>query len=246
LPDIADPQARSRPLTAEGAPSGAGRPSAADVTPTLRSALADLLPALSPPDVQAKAGVRVAEWPHVACIVLRGRAEDDGAFPRAVQAACGVALPTQPSTFAATASTVTLWVSPDEWWLLAPRVARDGLVTALRQATAGQHAQVADNSGGLACLHLAGPQHVTLLRHLSPYDFESLKVGRCVSTVLPKASVTVLRGSSDNDGVLLLFRRSFADWVWRLVERSAKPYGLAVCAPHELRAPGFAALHASR
>jgi sarcosine oxidase, subunit gamma len=241
LPDIADPQARSRPLIAEGAPSGAGRPSAAEFTPTLRSALADLLPALSPPDVQAKAGVRVAEWPHIACIVLRGRG-DDAVFLRAVQAACGVALPTQPSTFTATANTVTLWVSPDEWWLLAPRVARDGLVTALRQATAGQHAQVADNSGGLACLHLAGPQHVTLLRHLSPYDFESLKVGRCVSTVLPKAGVTVLRG--DDEGVLLLFRRSFADWVWRLVERSAKPYGLAVCAPHELAAPGFASLHA--
>jgi sarcosine oxidase, subunit gamma len=211
-------------------------------TPTLRSALADLLPALSPPDAQAKAGVRVAEWPHIACIVLRGRIEDDAAFPRAVQAACGIALPTQPSTFTATANTITLWVSPDEWWLLAPRVARDGLVTALRQATAGQHAQVADNSGGVACLHLAGPQHVTLLRHLSPYDFESLKVGRCVSTVLPKVGVTVLRG--DEDGVLLLFRRSFADWVWRLIERSSKPYGLAVCAPHELRAPGFAALHA--
>jgi sarcosine oxidase, subunit gamma len=49
----------------------------------------------------------------------------------------------------------------------------------LRQAIADQHAQVADNSGSLACLHLAGPQHVTLLRHLSPYDFEpSLTIGR--------------------------------------------------------------------
>lgn len=213
------------------------------VTPTLRSALADLLPTLSPPNAQAKAGVRVAEWPNIACIVLRGRA-DDALFLRAVQAACGVVLPAKPSTFTATANTMALWISPDEWWLLAPRVARDGLLTALRQATAGQHAQVADNSGGVACLHVAGPQHVSLLRHLSPYDIESLTVGRCVSTVVPKAGVTVLRG--DDDGVLLLFRRSFADWLWRLVERSAKPYGLAVCAPHELRAPGFAALHAGR
>jgi sarcosine oxidase, subunit gamma len=157
-----------------------------------------------------------------------------------VQAPCGVALPTQTSTFAATAHTVTLGISPDEWWLLAPRVARDGLIPALRHATMGLHAQVADNSSGLACLHLAGAQHVTLLRHLSPYDFDLLKVGRCVSTVFPKAGVTVLRG--DDEGVLLLFRRSFADWIWRLVERSAKPYGLAVCAPHELLAPGFPAL----
>ncbi len=210
------------------------------ISPTLRSALADLLPAPSSTEAQTKAGVRVAERPNIACIVLRGNA-DDAALLRAVQAACGVALPTQPCTFSATANTIALWISPDEWWLLAPRVARDGLVTALRQATVGQHAQVADNSGGIACLHVAGPQHVTLLRHLSPYDFESLKPGRCVSTVLPKAGVTVLRG--DDDGMLLLFRRSFADWVWRLVERSAKPYGLAVCAPRDLPASGCAALH---
>jgi hypothetical protein len=36
--------------------------------------------------------------------------------------------------------------------------------------------------------------------------------------------VTVLR---DDDGVPLLFRRSFADWIWRLVERSSKPCGVA-------------------
>jgi sarcosine oxidase subunit gamma len=209
------------------------------VKPTLRSALADCLPALSSPEVQARAGVRVAEWPNIACIVLRGRA-DDALFLRSVQAACGVTLPTQPGSTATTANTAALWISPDEWWLLAPRVARDGLVTALRQATAGVHAQVADNSGGLACLHIAGPQHVMLLRHLSPYDFERLGIGRCVSTVVPKAGVTVLRG--DDQGVLLLFRRSFADWIWRLVGRSARPYGLAVLAPQDLPAPGFAAL----
>lgn len=207
--------------------------------PVLRSALADCLPALSSPEVRAQAGVRVSECPNIACIVLRGCANDN-ALLSSVQAACGVALPMQPGTFSTTANTVVLWISPDEWWLLAPRVARDGLVTALRQATAGLHAQVADNSGGIACLNLAGPQHVMLLRHLSPYDFESLGIGRCVSTVVPRAGVTVLRG--DDQGVLLLFRRSFADWIWRLVERSARPYGLAVCAPHELPAPGFAAL----
>lgn len=208
-------------------------------TPALRSALADCLPALSPPDLQAQAGVRVAEWPSVACIVLRGRA-DDAAFLRAVQSASGVALPTQPCTVSTTANTVALWISPDEWWLLAPRVARDGLVTALRQTTATRHAQVADNSGGLACLRLAGPQHTLLLRHLTPYDPDELTIGRCVGSVIPKAQVTLVR--SDDAGVMLLFRRSFADWVWRLVERSARPYGLAVCTPSQLPAPAFSAL----
>jgi sarcosine oxidase, subunit gamma len=207
----------------------------------LRSPLGEHFAQLSAPGERERAGIRVAEWAHLGCLVLRGRA-DDSAFHVAVQGVLGMALPRQPSTFIAAAHSIALWISPDEWWLLLPRERRDATLAALHGATTGLFAQVLDNSGSLACLHLAGPQHVTPLRHLSPYDFESLGIGGCVSTVFPKASVTVLRG--DDDGVLLLFRRSFADWIWRLVERSAEPYGLARCAPSDLAAPGFAALQA--
>ena len=209
--------------------------------PLLRSPLGEHFARPSSPDERESAGIRVAEWAHLGCIVLRGRA-DDSAFHAAVQGVLGVALPRQPSTFVTSAHSIALWISPDEWWLLLPREQRDATLAALRSATAGLFAQVLDNSGSLACLHLAGPQHVTLLRHLSPYDFESLAIGGCVSTVFPRAGVTVLRG--DDSGVLLLFRRSFADWIWRLVERSAAPYGLALCAPRDLPAPGFAVLRA--
>ena len=63
------------------------------------NALANAARARQGEGAQARAGVRVAEWPAIACIVLRGRA-DDGAFLRSVQAACGVTLPTQPGTTA--------------------------------------------------------------------------------------------------------------------------------------------------
>lgn len=208
----------------------------------LRSPLGEHFAQLSPPDARERAGIRVAEWAHLGCLVLRGRA-DDSAFHTAVQGVLGAALPRQPSTFVVAAHSVALWISPDEWWVLLPRERRDATLAALHSATTGLFAQVLDNSGSLACLHLAGPQHVTLLRHLSPYDFESLGIGGCVSTIFPKASVTVLRG--DDNGVLLLFRRSFADWIWRLVERSALPYGLALCAPPDLPAPAFAVLRAN-
>jgi len=33
----------------------------------------------------------------------------------------------------------------------------------------------------------------------------------------------------DTDGVFVVFRRSFADYVWRLLRRAAQPYGFAVC-----------------
>ncbi|MDZ5457471.1 hypothetical protein, partial [Azohydromonas lata] len=47
--------------------------------------------------------------------------------------------------------------------------------------------------------------------------------------VMSKASFTVLR--SDAQGVALVFRRSFADYIWKLIERTARPYGLQLVEP---------------
>jgi sarcosine oxidase subunit gamma len=208
--------------------------------PVLRSPLGEVFARPRQADGLRVARVHVAEWADIGCLVLRGRA-GDAAFMAAVSAALGLSLPTQPSTYAAAARCIVLWLSPDEWWLLLPRAERDATLAALQAALAGVFAQVVDNSGGLACLRLAGPEHLSVLRHLGPYDFEAnLTIGRCVSSVIPKAGVTVVR--SDDDGVMLVFRRSFADWVWRLLERSARPYGLALCSPAQLPARDFSAL----
>ena len=205
-------------------------------TAVLRAPLGDVF---ATPRADGAAGVQAAEWAGLACIVLRGHA-DDAAFTTATQSTLGVALPAQPSTYAAGGRRIVLWMSPDEWWLLLPHADRDAVMAALTSALQGVFAQIADNSGTLTCLRLAGPEHVTLLRHLSPYDFERMAVGRCVSSVIPKAGVTVVR--SYDAGVMLIFRRSFADWVWRLIERSAKPYGLALCTPAQLPAADFSTL----
>jgi sarcosine oxidase subunit gamma len=185
----------------------------------LRSPLCHLQPSAG----RADAGLRAAELPHLGYLVLRGRA-DDAAFMSGVAAVLGAPLPTQPRAVLRCAAGVVLWQSPDEWWLLCARSQRDRLVAALEEALQGCFAQVADNSGGFTALRVSGAQHLRLLQHLSPYDFERLGVGQCVSTVMSKASFTVLR--SDAQGVALVFRRSFADYIWRLVERNARPYGL--------------------
>ena len=185
----------------------------------LRSPLSHLQPATG----RGEAGLLAAELPNLGYLVLRGRA-DDAAFMSGVAAVLGAPLPTKPRAVVRCAAGVVLWQSPDEWWLLCARAQRDRLVAALEQALQGCFAQVADNSGGFTALRISGAQHMRLLNHLSPYDFGALPVGACVSTVVSKASFTVLR--SDAQGVSLVFRRSFADYVWKLVERNARPYGL--------------------
>ena len=71
----------------------------------LRSPLGEHFVQLSSPAVCERAGIRVAEWAHLGCIVLRGRA-DDNVFHAAVHGVLGAALPRQPSTFIAAAHSV--------------------------------------------------------------------------------------------------------------------------------------------
>jgi sarcosine oxidase subunit gamma len=170
-------------------------------------------------------GVLLCEFTHLGYIVLRGKA-GDAAFMAGAAGVLGAPPPGTPMTVLPCAAGVLLWVSPDEWLLVCRRSERDALLGALIAALAGVHAQVVDNSGGLTALRLAGPQHLRVLRHLGPYDFERLAVGRCVATVMSKTGVSVVR--SDDAGVLLIVRRSFADYAWRLLERAARPYGLCI------------------
>lgn len=185
----------------------------------LRSPLAHL----AADAARGDASLLAAELPNLGYLVLRGRA-DDAAFMAGVASVIGASLPTTPRTALRCAAGLVLWQSPDEWWLLCARAERDRLVGALEQALAGCFAQVADNSGGFTSLRITGAPALRLMAHLSPYDLESLPVGQCVSTVVSKASLTVLR--SDAQGVTLVFRRSFADYLWQLIARTARPYGL--------------------
>lgn len=178
---------------------------------------------LQPVGGRGDASLTAAELPNLGYLVLRGRT-GDAAFMAAVAGVLGAPLPTRPRSVLRCAAGVVLWQSPDEWWLLCARAERDRLVAALEQALAGCFAQVADNSGGFTALRITGAPHLRLLAHLSPYDFDALSIGQCVSTVASKASFTVLR--SDAQGVTLVFRRSFADYLWRLIARTAQPYGL--------------------
>jgi sarcosine oxidase, subunit gamma len=182
-------------------------------------------------------GVLACEFAHLGHVLLRGRA-DDVDFMRRVQEVVGAPLPTRPMSWQRVDGGAALWQSPDEWMLVCPRSSRDALVASLTAALAEVFAQVVDVTGGFTTLRLGGREHLRLLRHLGPYDFERLPVGKVVGTVMSKAGVTVLR--TDDAGVLLIVRRSFADHVWRLVERNARPYGLCIVAPPRCADPVFA------
>lgn len=168
------------------------------------------------------------ELPHLGYAVLRGDTAEAG-FAELVQQVTGLALPLRAGAISQGPQGVLLWTSPDEWLLVSHRQRLADWTAQLDAGFAAQQlfAQTVDSSGGLTMAWLAGAEHITVLRHLGVYDFESIPLGHMVSTVLGKATVQILR--LDDDGVFVLFRRSFADYVWRLLRRAAQPYGFAVC-----------------
>lgn len=173
----------------------------------------------------ASCGVWMNEAALLGYITLRGDCADP-AFNAALMAVLGIALPDAPNTLRAFAHGVVLWQAPDEWLLVCRRSAGSAYVVELESALALLHAQVVNNSGGLTTLHLSGANQVELLRHVSVYDVETLTAGRVVSTVCGKANIIAYR--LDNDAIFVVFRRSFADYLWRLLEKAARPYGLGI------------------
>jgi sarcosine oxidase, subunit gamma len=170
-------------------------------------------------------GVWMNEMPLLGYILVRGDAAD-AAFQRAVRTTLDIELPVKPNTFVPFPQGVALWQGPDEWLLVCARPARAAYQAELEAALRNLHAQVADNSGGLTTVYLSGRKQVELLRHVGVYDFESLQPGEVASTVCGKAGITVYR--HDTHGIFVIFRRSFSDYLWRLFEKAARPYGLGI------------------
>ncbi|SCK29611.1 sarcosine oxidase subunit gamma [Vogesella sp. LIG4] len=167
---------------------------------------------------------RANELPLLGYIAIRGELAD-AAIAAAVSSVTGAAVPAA-ERFSSGEGGVLVWVSPDELLLVTRRAELGARLAAFDAAFAGLFAHAVDNSGGLTCVSLSGAEHVTVLRHMGVYDFESLAVGQAVSTVLGKAGGTVLR--LEDDGVFLLIRRSFADYLWLLLRKVAAPYNFAV------------------
>ncbi|MDN0085330.1 sarcosine oxidase subunit gamma family protein [Crenobacter sp. SG2305] len=167
---------------------------------------------------------RANELPLLGYIVLRSELADP-AIAAAIKQVSGVAVPAA-GQFTNGEGGVLIWQSPDEALLVTQRGYVPKLLKAFDEAFSGLFAQAVDNSGGLTCVYLSGAEHVTVLRHMGVYDFESIETGDAVSTVLGRAGALIAR--ADKDGVFLVIRRSFADYLWLLLRKAAVPYRFAV------------------
>jgi sarcosine oxidase subunit gamma len=168
----------------------------------------------------------VAGWREGLAIVnLRGNAEDE-AFRQAAASALGVALPVQPGAVSEGAVARIVWAGPDDWFVIGPKGHAEALAAKLREALAGQHHAVTDVSSGYTVLHLSGSSVREVLAQGCPLDLHprAFSRGSCAGSHFFKASVWLWQ-TEEAPAFELLVRRSFASYVWTLLERCSVECG---------------------
>ncbi len=119
-----------------------------------------------------------------------------------------------------------LTLGPDEWLLLAPEDDRDPIVEAFSALGPGVPHSLVDVGHRSVTIRIAGPGARDALNSGCPLDLSAIPVGGCTRSVFHKAEVVVLR--LDADDFRLEIVRSFAEYVWSLLERAVDEAGSGV------------------
>jgi sarcosine oxidase subunit gamma len=146
-----------------------------------------------------------------------------------MQNVLGEPLPTLPCSLINTPWGGIYWLSPDEWLIVCAREKRAELQQKLEVALVNIHSQVVDNSGGFTSVLLQGKNSSDALSHCTVYDLHALTAGKIVGTTFGKVSCFLHRqDDGQSNRYVLIFRRSFADYIWHYLERAAAPYGFGI------------------
>ena len=143
---------------------------------------------------RGEAGVAMGERPFPGIVDLRGQHK---AVSAAFELAYGFALPAEANTAAskgkagAKTRVESLWLGPDEWWVLGADPAK--LAAKLAKALDGQPAAVTDVSESRTRIRVAGPRARDLLAKGCPLDLHPrvFAAGACAQGQLAKAPMLI-------------------------------------------------------
>ena len=175
----------------------------------------------------AGAGIVATEHAFLGHLNLRGDPGDPRFVP-AISSALGVAPPVTANTVVETGSATIYWLGPDEWLIVTSGDRVTDLKHKLRDALATIRQSVTDVSGGQTVVVLRGAPVRELLAKGCPLDLHprAFAIGQCAQSHLAKAPI-LLRPILDGSAFELVFRRSFADYIWTWLEDAAAEWGLA-------------------
>jgi sarcosine oxidase subunit gamma len=177
-------------------------------------------------------GLVMQEAEHLGKLVLRLDAETAGGT--VVEGRLKISLPAVPCTSSTlpSGSLSALWLGPDEWMLVCDTGAETRLEQELEKALDGQHSQICNVTDYYVCIDITGHQTREILMNLTTLDMDkrSFMPGQVKGTILGHANAFVWQLHTDTGAAetfRLVVRSSMADYLWCLVTRSGRLFGLA-------------------
>lgn len=161
----------------------------------------------------------VEEIGPVGMITLRG-ALGSPALKAAVMAAVGVDVP-GPRRIEIAGKAAAGWMSPDELLLTLPYAEVPGVLAALTQALAGEHALVVDVSDARAVFRITGPLAREVLMKLCPVDLAPASFGSGELRRTRAAQVAAAFWMSGSEEFTLVSFRSVGRYVFDLLANAA-------------------------
>jgi len=173
------------------------------------------------------AGVRIGERPHRCQVLLRGNPDDDR-FRDAVRGSTGHVLP-DANRVAIAGDNRLLWLAPDEFLLLARPGREEIFMGSLAAAFSGQRAIAVDVTDMRTTISLAGPAARELIACGCGLDLHPSRFGpdSCAQTKLARTNI-ILDQVSDEPRFDILVTISYADYLWRWLERAGTEFGVAI------------------
>ena len=144
-------------------------------------------------------------------IALRGSTEP---FFAACESVLGVRPPTAPNTVASSPTRSILWLGPDEWLVVQPKIGSvPDLVEELRRALAGIHSAVVDVTSSRKALAVSGERAEELLAKAATLDFSlaGFPVGSCAQTNVARTQGIIWRRGAQD--FVVYVRSSFAPYL---------------------------------
>jgi len=166
--------------------------------------------------------VSLSEQSFLGHLNLRGDVVDD------VEEVFGLTLPMSANKVVQQGTAMGLWLGPDEWLLIHSSEEDRSRVADLQERVAAKHASVVDTSSGQTVVKVSGPGARDVLARGCPLDLHprEFRRGDCAQTHFDHIGITIWLDNTASDAAAapwfnLVVRRSFADYLWRLLDEAA-------------------------
>ncbi len=175
--------------------------------------------------VREDVGISLRLWEDSRIVTLLGPIDGIEQIPGSLSS--DVALPKEPCTWSSVDGMKVCWLGPNRWLAFGRPRDEGASVLDIDSRVPAEIVSV-DTTGNYSVFSLTGSSVRPLLQKSCSYDFHEsvFHTNSCVLTTFARIQGLVI--ANENDGVELIVRRSYSDYVYRWIVDATREFGLVI------------------